>query len=92
MELSGLNATAMSRAGTAPAFSIGIENGVSNRVSKQQSAKRMPEQDRVMILFPGFAGGDREFFNSRQAAVRRGDPSADGLAAPEREKIQSRKS
>ena len=51
----------------------------------------MPEQDRVMILFARFPGGDRKFFNSRQAAVRRGDPAAGGLAAPEREKIESRK-
>ena len=77
--------------GTAPAFAIGTENGVRNRVPKHQSTKRMPEQDRVMIFFAGFAGGDPEFFNGRQAAVRRGDPSAGGLAAPEREKIQSRK-
>jgi len=36
------------------------------------------------------AGGYAEFFNGRQAAVRRGNSSAGGLAAPEREKIQSR--
>src|SRR5205823_8451601 len=35
---------------------------------------------------------DREFFNGRETAVRRGDPSAGRLAAPEREKIQSRQS
>jgi hypothetical protein len=43
-----------------------------------------------MIVFAGFTGGDREFFNRGQATVRRGDPSAGGLAAPEREKTQSR--
>ena len=42
-----------------------------------------------MVVFARFMGGDREFFNGRQAAVRPGDPSAGGLAAPEREKIQS---
>ena len=43
-----------------------------------------------MIIFAGFVGGDREFFNTCQAAVRSGNPMARGLAAPEREKIQSR--
>ncbi len=43
-----------------------------------------------MIIFAGFVGGDGEFFNACQAAVRSGDPMARGLAAPEREKIQSR--
>src|SRR6266550_7471267 len=76
-------------AGTAPAFAIGAEDGVRNRVPKHQSAKRMGEQDGVMIVLPGFTRGDREFFNGREAAVRRGDPSAGRLAAPKREKIQS---
>ena len=43
-----------------------------------------------MIIFAGFVGGDGEFFNACQAAVRSGNPMARGLAAPEREKIQSR--
>src|SRR6476660_9499594 len=43
-----------------------------------------------MIIFAGFVGGDREFFNTCQAAVRSGNAMARGLAAPEREKIQSR--
>src|SRR6476469_1289118 len=43
-----------------------------------------------MIIFAGVVGGDREFFNTCQAAVRRGNPMARRLAAPEREKIQSR--
>ena len=43
-----------------------------------------------MIIFAGFMGGDREFFNGGQTTVRCRDPSAGGLAAPEREKIQSR--
>src|SRR6266403_1266065 len=45
-----------------------------------------------MILFAGFTGGDGQFFNAGQATVGRGDPSACGLAAPEREKIQARNS
>src|SRR5438552_17740690 len=43
-----------------------------------------------MIIFAGFMSGDREFFNGGQTTVRCRDPSAGGLAAPEREKIQSR--
>src|SRR4029077_12135223 len=43
-----------------------------------------------MIIFAGFVGGDGEFFNACQAAVRSGNPMARGFAAPEREKIQSR--
>lgn len=43
-----------------------------------------------MIIFAGFVGGDAEFFNACQAAVRSGNPMARGFAAPEREKIQSR--
>ena len=44
-----------------------------------------------MIIFAGFVGGDGEFFNGGQTTVRSGNPMARGLAAPEREKIQSRK-
>ena len=62
---------------------------MGNRVSKDQGAEGMPEKDRVMIIFAGFVGGDGEFFNACQAAVRCGNPCARGLAAPEREKIQS---
>src|SRR6476660_9394830 len=43
-----------------------------------------------MVVFAGFVGGDGEFFNACQAAVRSGNPMARGFAAPEREKIQSR--
>ena len=43
-----------------------------------------------MVVFAGFMGGDGEFFNACQAAVRSGNPMARRLAAPEREKIQSR--
>src|SRR5882757_1197173 len=43
-----------------------------------------------MIIFAGFMGGDREFFNGGQTTVRCRDSSARGLAAPKREKIQSR--
>src|SRR6266853_6634545 len=43
-----------------------------------------------MIIFAGFMGGDREFFNGGQTTVRCRDRSAGGFAAPEREKIQSR--
>ena len=43
-----------------------------------------------MIIFAGFVGRDREFLDACQAAVRSGNPMARGLAAPEREKIQSR--
>ena len=43
-----------------------------------------------MIIFAGFVGGDGEFFNACQATVRSGNPMARRLAAPEREKIQSR--
>ena len=43
-----------------------------------------------MIVFARLTGGDRKFFNGRQAAVCRRDPSAGGFATPEREKIQSR--
>ena len=42
-----------------------------------------------MIVFAGIMGGDREFFNGGQTTVRCGNPCARGLAAPEREKIQS---
>ena len=45
-----------------------------------------------MIVFARLTGGDRKFFNGRQAAVCRRDPSAGGFATPEREKIQSRHS
>ena len=43
-----------------------------------------------MIIFAGFVGRDREFLDACQAAVRSGNPMARGLAAPEREEIQSR--
>src|SRR6476620_7338403 len=43
-----------------------------------------------MIIFAGFVGGDGEFFNGGQTTVRSGNPMARGLAAPEREEIQSR--
>ena len=44
-----------------------------------------------MIIFARLMGGDGEFFDACQAAVRGGNPMARGLATPEREKIQSRK-
>src|SRR5881227_3805094 len=43
-----------------------------------------------MIILAWLTSGDGEFFNAGQAAVRSGNPVARGLAAPEREKIQSR--
>ena len=42
-----------------------------------------------MVVFAGFTGCDGEFFDACQATVRPGDPSASGLAAPERQEIQS---
>src|SRR5438034_2938913 len=44
-----------------------------------------------MIIFARLTGGDGEFFNAGQAAVRSRNPMARGLAAPEGEKIQPRK-
>ena len=61
------------RAGVADTGAAGVEDGMGNCVFENQSAKRMSQQDTMMILLIGRPGGQCQFTDGGQATVLSGD-------------------